>query len=142
MATFTLFHQFAEDEANKVHNLSADTCKWMLTNSAPVQTNTVKANITEITAGNGYPAGGATAASPVVSRASGVTKFSANDTVITASTGSIGPFRYAVLYNDTPTSPADPLIGFLDYGSAITVTAGNTFTIDVQAAGIFTKTIP
>jgi hypothetical protein len=52
------------------------------------------------------------------------------DVVFTAAGGSIGPFRYAVLYNDTPTSPADPLIGWWDYGSSITLADTETFTVD------------
>lgn len=57
-----------------------------------------------------------------------------NDLVFTASGGTIGPFRYADLYNDTPTSPADPLIQFLDYGSNVTLADTETFTIDHAAS--------
>ena len=61
------------------------------------------------------------------------------DVTFTASGGSIGPFRYVVLYNDTPTSPADPLIGYYDYGTNITITSGNSFTVDFDATnGVLT----
>src|SRR5579883_3291977 len=75
MATFNKFQQFVADLANKVHNLGSDTIKVMLTDVAPVATNTIKSNITEIAAGNGYSSG-----------------------------GSIAQFRYAVLYNSTAAS--------------------------------------
>ena len=61
MAAFNKFRAFVEDEAEKVHNLGSDTLKVLLTNVAPVNTNSVKADLTEISAGNGYSAGGATA---------------------------------------------------------------------------------
>ena len=70
-----------------------------------------------------------------------VYKLVGNDVVITASGGSIGPFRYAVLYNDTPTSPADPLIAWWDYGSSTSINNGENLTVDLdQVAGIFTVT--
>ena len=58
MASFQKFNAFVADVANKVHNLGADTLKILLTDTAPVATNAVKANLTEIAAGNGYAAGG------------------------------------------------------------------------------------
>lgn len=130
MATFNKFNAFTKDLAEKVHNLGADTLKVMLTNTAPVATNSVKANLTEITAGNGYAAGGTTASTTSSSQTSGTYKLVLADVVFTAAGGSIGPFRYAVLYNDTPTSPADPLIGWYDYGSSITLADGETLTVD------------
>lgn len=133
MAAFNKFNQLVEDLLEKVHNLGSDTLKVLLTNTAPVATNAVKADLTEISAGNGYTAGGATATISSSAQASGTYKLVLADVVFTASGGTIGPFRYAVLYNDSPTSPADPLIGWWDYGSSITLQAGETFTVDFDA---------
>src|SRR5436190_9208304 len=130
MATFNKFNQFVEDLAKKVHNLNSDTLKVMLSNVAPAASNAVKADITDISAGNGYSAGGTQATFSSGAQTSGTYKLVLNDVVFTASGGSIGPFRYVVLYNDTPTSPADPLIGYYDYGTSVTITSGNSFTVD------------
>jgi hypothetical protein len=130
IATFNKFNAFVENLAEKVHNLGADTLKVMLVNSAaPVAGNSVKGDLTEISAGNGYTAGGATVTITASSQTSGTYSLVGNDVVFTAS-GAVGPFRYAVLYNDTPTSPADPLIGWWDYGSSISLANGETFTVD------------
>ena len=137
MATFNKFHSFVEAVAEKVHNLGADTLKVMLTNSAPLATNTVKANLTEISAGNGYTAGGTAASLTSSSQTSGTYKLVLGDVVFTASGGTIGPFRYAVLYNDTATN--DELIGWWDYASSITLADGETLTVDFDpSAGVLT----
>lgn len=141
MASFQKFDQFVEDIAKGVHNLDTGTLKVMLTLVAPIASNTVKANLTEIAAGNGYTAGGTALANVDAEQTSGVLKLVADDVVFTASGGSMDPFRYVVLYNDTPTSPADPLIGFYDYGSTVTLAVGETLTVDFSAAsGILTIT--
>ncbi|MFN7594764.1 MAG: hypothetical protein ACK5PU_04050 [bacterium] len=132
MATFNKFNAFVEHLAEGVHNLQSNTLKVMLTNTAPVATNSVKADLTEIAAGSGYTAGGTTAAITSSGQTSGTYKLVLADVVFTASGGSIGPFRYAVLYNDTPTSPADPLIGWWDYGSALTLANGESLTWDAD----------
>lgn len=137
MATFNKFNSFVEALAEKVHNLGADTLKVMLTNSAPAASNTVKADITEISAGNGYTAGGTSATISSSSQTSGTYKLVLADVVFTASGGSIGPFRYVVLYNDTATN--DELIGYFDYGSSISIAAGETFTVDFDGStGVLT----
>lgn len=134
MAAFNKFNDFAEQIGLGKHNLDTDVLKVMLVNSpAPVATNTVKADLTEIAAGNGYTAGGADATGVWTESPAGTGSLSGTDIVWTASGGSIGPFRYAVLYNDTQTSPADPLIGWWDYGSSITLLTGETFTVDFGA---------
>jgi flagellar capping protein FliD len=139
LASYTKFNQFVEDLAKKVHNLNSDTLKVALTNSAPSASNTIFANITEISAGSGYSAGGSTATFSTGAQTAGTYKLVLADVTFTASGGSIGPFRYVVLYNDTPTSPADPLIGYYDYATNITITTGNSFTVDFDGtAGVFT----
>jgi hypothetical protein len=134
MASYQKFNQTVADVNNKVHNMGADTLKFMLTNTAPIATNSVKANLTEISAGNGYSAGGTTVGITSSSQTSGTYSLVPTaDVVFTASGGSIGPFRYVVLYNDTPASPLDPLISFYDRGSSLTLADTETFTLDVQA---------
>lgn len=139
MATFNKFQDYVEQLNKGVHNWSSHTFKWLLTNSAPSASNTIKSDITEITAANGYPSGGMTCDSVVLSEAAGIAKVTIADEVLTAAGGSIGPFRYAVLYNDSPTSPADPLVGWYDYGSALTLADGESLTIDNDATnGVWT----
>jgi hypothetical protein len=121
------FNSFVEALAEKVHNLGSDTLKVALTNSAPSASNTVLADITQISNGNGYTTGGTAATTSSSSQTSGTYKLVLADVVFTAS-GSMGPFRYAVLYNDTAAS--DELIGYWDYGSSITLASGETFTVD------------
>ncbi len=134
MAAFQKFDAFPEHLAEKVHNLGADTLKVMLTNVAPVAANSVKADLTEIAAGFGYTAGGTAPAITSSAQASGVYKLVLADVVFTAAGGTMATFRYAVLYNDTPSSPADPLIGFWDYGSGVSLADGVSFTVDFSAA--------
>ena len=137
MATFSKFNSFVEAMAEKVHNLGSDTLKVMLTNTAPSAANTVKTDITEIAAGNGYTAGGAAVTITASTQTSGTYKLVGNDVTWTASGGSIGPFRYVVIYNDTATN--DELIGYYDYTTNLTVTSGNSFTVDFdQTNGILT----
>jgi hypothetical protein len=133
MASFNKHFQFTEDLAEKVHNLGADLLKWLLTNTAPTTANAVKADLTEISGGNGYTAGGHAPTISSSAQTSGTYKLVLADVTITASGGTVGPFRYVDLYNDTPTSPADPLIGWYDYGSSITLNNGETLTIDADA---------
>jgi uncharacterized protein (DUF2252 family) len=138
MASFNKFNSFVEALAEKKHDLGADTLKVLLTNTAPVATNSVKADITEISAGNGYTAGGNTASVTSSAQTSGTYKLVLGDPATwTATGGSIGPFRYAVLYNDTATN--DELIGWWDYGSSITLAAGESFAVDFDpTTGVLT----
>lgn len=137
MATFVKHNKFVENLGRKVFNLNADTLKVALSNTA-ITASTVNqlSDITQITAANGYTSGGNAAASPAYSQTSGTAKLTATDVVFTA-TGAMGPFRYAVLYDDTATNKET--IGHWDYGSSITLASGDTFTVDFDATnGILT----
>ena len=130
MATFQKFNQFVEDLAKGVHNLSTGQLKVALTNTAPVAANSVYADLTSPLATTNLS--GATPFNVTTTSAeqtSGTLSLVLADLTLTA-TGSVGPFRYVVLYNDTPTSPADPLIGWYDYGSSVTMANTETFLID------------
>lgn len=137
MATFNKFYSFVEAVAEKVHNLGTDTLTIALTNTVPVNTNTILANITQISYTNiqngtttGRDLTGVTSA-----QTTGTYKLDANDLVLTA-TGTVPTFRYVVLYNNTATN--DELIGWYDYGAAVDLLNGETFTITWDAAGILT----
>lgn len=133
MATFNKFNAFVEHCAEGVHNLATGQLVIALTNTAPSAANSVLADITQISYTNLSSRNVTTSSS---SQTGGTYSLVCVDLVLTAS-GSVGPFRYAVLYNDTPTSPADPLIGYYDYGSSVTLANGETFTVDF-GANVFT----
>ena len=137
MASLTKFYSFVEAVHEKVHNLGSDTLKVLLTNTAPSLSNTVKADISgELSTANGYTAGGATITVTSSAQSSGLYTLIASDVTWTASGGSIGPFRYSVIYNDTATN--DELIGYIDWGYSVTVASGQTFTIDFdQTSGLY-----
>lgn len=136
MATFNKFQQFTEDVAEKVHNLGSDTLTVALTAAAnaPVATNTVLANLTQISYTNCSTRVITTTSS---AQTTGTYKLTLTDLTLTASGGTVGPFRYVVVFNDTPTSPADPLIAWYDYGSDITLASGETLLIDFDGAAGF-----
>jgi hypothetical protein len=135
MATQNKFQDFAEQLEKGVHNFASHVFKVALTNTAPVATQTTW-NTTDHpapAATNGYSAGG-TATTITTSEASGTMTVSGTQVVFTASGGNLGPFRYAVLYNDTATSPADAAVSWCDYGSSITLADTETFTVKFNNA--------
>ena len=145
MASFNKFNQFVEDVAHGAHDLKTGTSqvfKVMLTNTAPVASNAVYGDISgnEVANGNGYTTGGISGGTVTGSQTSGTFKFVlGTDPVWTCATAPMGPFRYAVLYNSTQTTPLKPLVGWWDYGSAVTLQIGETFTVDLdQTNGVLT----
>ncbi len=129
MATFNKFNSFVEAVAEKVHNLGSDVLKVMLTNSAPSAANSQKTHITEITPASGYPAGGDQATLVSSAQSAGQYKLVLNDVTYTAG-AAIGPFQYAVLYNDTATNKE--LIGWWAYTGPVTLAIGESFVIDMD----------
>lgn len=145
MATYNKFNVFTKDLSEAVHDFKTGTShvyKVLLTNTAPVATNAVYADVStnELTTTGGYTVGGATT-TITDSTSSGVEKVLASDVSWTGSGGGMGPFRYAVVYNTTPSSPLKPLISWFDYGSSISLAAGDVFTVDFDGTnGFFTVT--
>lgn len=135
MATFNKINDFVEDLCNGVYDFDTDTFKYALSNTAPASEtsdptadgNGVLANVTEVAYTNLVE--DRTVSSTAVTLSSGTASFDGDDEVLTASGGSVGPFRYIYLYNDT--AAGDPLIGYWDYGSALTLADGETLTLTV-----------
>jgi len=127
LATFTKFNSFVEALSEKVHNLGSDSLVLALCASAnaPVASNTQLSQLTQISYTNLSSRAITTTSS---SQTSGTYRLILADLVLTASGGSVAPFRYAVIYNDTATN--DELIGFYDYGSDVTLASGETMTVD------------
>ncbi|NUJ81177.1 hypothetical protein HUN39_14265 [Methylocystis sp. FS] len=136
MAALNIFDQFIEDLAHGVHNFSAHTLKIYLTDAAPsASADAVKADLAEIAAGNGYTSGGNACALVSSGQTAGAYALVLADPAQwIASGGSIGPFRYAVLYNDS--APGDPLIGWWDAGGEMTINAGFYFSVDLDTINI------
>lgn len=143
MATYVKFNQFVEYAFEGVFNLGSDTLRLALTDTAPTaSTDTVFLSGSlhpPPAATNGYTSGGNTLTISSSAQTSGTYKLVLADSVFTASGGSLGPFRYAIMYDDTPSSPADPLISYWDYGSSITLLTTETFTADFDSGtGVLT----
>ncbi len=132
-SSFTTPYSLPEAMAEKVHNFGSDSLVVALTNSAPSRSNTVLANITQISYTNCSSRALTVTSS---SQTTGTYKLIIADLTLTASGGSVGPFQYAVIYNDTATN--DELVGWYDYGSALTLAAGESLTLDFDGtSGIF-----
>jgi hypothetical protein len=131
MATFFKFQDFSEQLIRGIHDFDAHTFKVYLSNAAPsASSDAVKADLAEIAAGNGYTAGG-NATTITVAEVTGTTTVSGTEVIFTA-TGAVGPFQYAVLYNDT--SASKNLVGAWDYGTSVSLATGETFTVKFSNA--------
>ena len=137
MATFNKLNNVAALPWNGGCILSTDVLKIILTNTTPVATNSVYADVSgnELATANGYTAGGATVTTVSSTQSAGLWKFigTAASPTWTAS-GAVGPFRFVILYDSTPTTPfLKPLLGWWDYGSSLTMQSGDTFTVQFDA---------
>jgi hypothetical protein len=126
MLTGVKFNSFTAEAWRGTFNFDADTLKLMLTLVTPVVGNTVKANLTEIAAGGGYTAGGEDVG-VVLTAVGGVATITGDEIQWIGSGGGMAPFQFLALYDDTPTSPLDPLMFFWDNLVPITLAAGESF---------------
>lgn len=149
MATGSKIADWIENLGTVV-NMASDTFRIALSNTAPSSEtnnptatgNGVLANVTQISYTNYTDTltVDRTLEGVTWAESGGTTRFDANDFTITASGGALAPFRYVYVYDDTPTSPADPLVGVWDHGSSISLANGQTATITFHANGLFTVT--
>ena len=133
MAAFLKYDQFAVDLAAGVHILTTagSQLKIALSNTTPVvATDATLAGITTISYANITETMPADTLNVCSETPAGTWDVVGTDIVLNA-TGAVATFRYVILYNDTPTSPADPLIGYWDYGAGgVTLASGESFTVN------------
>ena len=127
MATYNKFNCFAENVYEGKHDFATAIIKLAFTNAAPNASNNLLSDITEITPGGGYNAGGIVLPVTSSSQTSGTYKLIVSDVTFTA-TGNCGPFRYVVIYNSS--SDQNRLIGWYDFGSNLTLGSGNSLFLD------------
>lgn len=142
-ATYNKFNLFTEDVVQGSYDFASGgaTYSVMLTNTAPVATNHVYGDISanELANGNGYTTGGMSSAMSDSTSSGTVSVFAVN--VTWTATGAVGPFRYAVVYNTSQTSPLKPLVCWFDYGSSVTMASGDTFSVQFDGTnGLFQMT--
>lgn len=139
MATFVKYNTFIDEVSKGGHNLQTAVFKAALTNTAPTPASDTVWNTTVApppAAGSGYTAGGNTLTTSSAATSSGVFKLVLADSVFTAAGGTIGPFRYVVIYNS---SASNKVVGSYDYGSSITLNDTETFTVDFDGTnGVLT----
>lgn len=134
MATFNKFNNFTKALGDKLHNLGTDTFFVQLSNTLPLATQSVETDLAaDLATANGYTNGGVTVGTGVWTTSGGIAKLTITDKVITASGGTIGPFRYVIILNNT--AALKDLVGWSDYGSSITLNNTETFTIDFDGVG-------
>lgn len=145
MAAFVEVDTLSENLIEKIIDINSDFFRWVLTNTAPTAGATLLlSNITQIATGGGYTqmsdgAGGLPTAGTgalTFSRTGQTTTISAGANTVLTATGAVGPFRYLCLVDDTPATPLNPVIGYLDHGSAVTM--ANTDTYTIPSGAIFT----
>jgi hypothetical protein len=134
MATFQRPNVMSLNLWNKVYDGDSDTYRWAFTNTAPTATGTnLLSDVTQITGGNGYTTAadgaGLQATMSALSSSGQTTTMAKSSTDVVTATGAVGPFRYPVLWDDTPTSPLNPVLAWLDHASSITMAATDTYTI-------------
>lgn len=100
--------------------------------------NTTAGTITEVANGNGYTTGGnSVGTNSTATHSGGVYKVTLSDPAVWTASGAGFSFQYAVLVNST----TGVAYGSWDYGSSQAVAAGETVTVDLDAAnGVFTLT--
>jgi hypothetical protein len=140
IATYQKAQDFVEQIGRGAHLLHSHTFNIFLATEFPSPSlDALKADVTEVTTGNGYTTGGIALTGVTWVETAGTATFTCtNDPSWTASGAGIANIRSAVLFNDSQATPAKPLVASWDYGSTITLlAAGESFSVTIGAS-IFT----
>lgn len=124
MATYNKFQPFVANLANKKHDLASDQLVVALTNTIPTAEMVALSELTQISYTN-LSSRNITLISST--QTGGTYSLKLADLTLTAS-GAVGPFQYVVIYNSAATN--FELIGWYDYGSAVTLASGDAFIVD------------
>lgn len=129
MPALQTFDSLTEAIVEKVHDLGSDALKVTLCNAAnpPAAGNSQLSDLTAVSLAN---LSSDTLTTSSSSQTSGTYKLVVADKTLTASGGSVGPFQYIVIYNDTATN--DELIGYFDNGSEITLADGQSLDLNLS----------
>ena len=137
MASYNKHNNWVEDMQESA-NVGTDQFVLALTPAAnpPVAGNATLSALTVISYTNLSSRNLSTTTS---AQSGGTFTFLTADLVLTASGGAVATFRYVDMYDDTPTSPADPLVAWWDYGGNVTLADTETFTFDTTTS-VYTVT--
>jgi len=138
VAAYNKFESFVQLLMNKEMDLfgTTEVVNAYLSNAVPSASgDTVKADLAEIATGSGYT--GPVDTQNDSTRTGGTVTLTGISFTVTASGGSVGPFQYVAIYDDTPAAPnADPLIAWWDYASALTLLDGESFSVKFNNAAV------
>jgi len=133
--TFNKAQPFVEALFHGKHDFSSDQLTIALTNTAHNNAWTKLADLTQVAYTNLSSRDLTTSSS---SQTGGTYKLVLADLVLTSTGGTTGAFQYIYIYNDTATDK--DLVGYFDYGSALTLADGQSITLDFSAVnGVLTN---
>ena len=138
MATWTKYEKFVSSQfADAVIDWDSDTIKVALVSDAPtVGTDDFFDDVTEVSAGGNYTAGGITLTCTDANSSGTLTVSSATSISWAQDASNPTDARYAVLYKSTGTASTSPLVAYLDLGQTVDLTAGS-LTITLTDNEIF-----
>jgi hypothetical protein len=147
MATFNKINSFVNNLAKGRHILGGSGHQLKIafaTSGTVAATDVTLANVTQPSSGYGYTSSGFNITTTTGKLSGGTFILVLASTIFTASGGSVGPFRYVVLFDTAAslgTGSANLLIGWWDYGSSITLADTETLTITMPGATSGTITL-